>query len=123
LTAREGGLWAESDPAGNKLDAWPLNPDSAAGVEVCPVAVDCNAGTWPGRRKWLPFNAPLRKQRLIAMVCSDPPEGYARWTVRLVADWIRRMNRNRVKINWKFDRKAARRKFGYKRKSFKRSKT
>ena len=27
-----------------------------------------------------------QKQRLIAMVCSDPPEGYARWTVRLVAE-------------------------------------
>jgi putative transposase len=26
------------------------------------------------------------KQRIIAMVCSDPPEGYARWTVRLVAE-------------------------------------
>ena len=25
------------------------------------------------------------KQRIIAMVCSDPPEGRARWTVRLVA--------------------------------------
>ena len=25
------------------------------------------------------------------------------------------MNRDRIKINWKFDRKAARRKFGYKR--------
>jgi len=25
------------------------------------------------------------KQRVIAMVCSDPPEGRARWTVRLVA--------------------------------------
>jgi len=37
--------------------------------------------------------------------------------------WNRRMNRNRVQINWKFDRKAARRKFGYKRNSFKRSKT
>ena len=37
--------------------------------------------------------------------------------------WNRRMNRDRIKINWKFDRKAARRKFGYKRKSFKRSKT
>ena len=35
--------------------------------------------------------------------------------------WNRQMNRNRVKINWKFDRKAARRKFGYKRNSFKRS--
>jgi len=27
--------------------------------------------------------------------------------------WNRRMNRDRVKINWKFDRRAARRKFGY----------
>ena len=35
--------------------------------------------------------------------------------------WNRRMNRARVKINWKFDRKAARRKFGYKRKSSTRS--
>ena len=26
-----------------------------------------------------------QKQRIIAMVCSDPPEGRARWTVRLVA--------------------------------------
>jgi len=25
------------------------------------------------------------RQRIIAMVCSDPPEGYARWTVRLIA--------------------------------------
>jgi putative transposase len=27
-----------------------------------------------------------QKQRMIAMVCSDPPEGRARWTVRLVAE-------------------------------------
>ena len=27
-----------------------------------------------------------QKQRIIAMVCSDPPEGHARWTVRLVAE-------------------------------------
>src|SRR4051812_38506301 len=26
-----------------------------------------------------------QKQRIIAMVCSDPPEGSARWTIRLVA--------------------------------------
>jgi hypothetical protein len=37
--------------------------------------------------------------------------------------WTRRMNRDRVKITWKFDRKTARRKFGYRRKSFKRSET
>ena len=37
--------------------------------------------------------------------------------------WNRRMNHDRVHINWKFDRKAARRKFDYKRKSFMRSKT
>ena len=39
------------------------------------------------------------------------------------AAWNRRMNRNAVTINWKFDRKAARRKFGYKRNSIKRSQT
>jgi hypothetical protein len=33
------------------------------------------------------------------------------------------MNRTRTKINWKFDRKAARRKFGYKKHSFRRSET
>jgi transposase len=27
-----------------------------------------------------------QKQRVIAMVCSDPPAGRARWTVRLVAE-------------------------------------
>ena len=37
--------------------------------------------------------------------------------------WNRRVNRNRVKIDWKFDRKTARRKFDYKSKPFKRSQT
>jgi DDE superfamily endonuclease len=35
--------------------------------------------------------------------------------------WNRRINYARTKITWKFTRKAARRKFGYKRKSFTRS--
>jgi transposase len=35
--------------------------------------------------------------------------------------WNRQMSRNQVKINWQFDRKAARRKFGYTTNSFKRS--
>jgi hypothetical protein len=39
--------------------------------------------------------------------------------------WTRGINRDRKKINWRFDRRAARLKFGYKKlnKSFKRSKT
>ena len=28
---------------------------------------------------------PGQRQRIVAMVCSDPPEGYGRWTVRLIA--------------------------------------
>ena len=36
----------------------------------------------PGAAEVLDTN---QKQRIIAMVCSDPPEGRARWTVRLVA--------------------------------------
>jgi transposase len=37
----------------------------------------------PGAGEVLDTN---QKQRIIAMVCSDPPEGRARWTVRLVAE-------------------------------------
>ena len=37
--------------------------------------------------------------------------------------WNRRMNRAHTKINWKFDRKATRRTFRYKRNSFNRSET
>jgi putative transposase len=37
----------------------------------------------PGAAQLLDDN---QKQRLIAMVCSRPPEGRARWTVRLVAE-------------------------------------
>jgi len=40
---------------------------------------------------------------------------------REAAAWNRQINRAKTKINWKFDRKAARRKFGYKKNSFKRS--
>ena len=35
--------------------------------------------------------------------------------------WNRRMNRTRLKIDWQFNRKAARRKFGYQKNSFTRS--
>jgi transposase len=37
----------------------------------------------PGAAEVLDDN---QKQRLIAMACSSPPEGRARWTVRLVAE-------------------------------------
>jgi hypothetical protein len=37
--------------------------------------------------------------------------------------WNRRVSRDQVKINWRFDRKGAHRKVGYKYKSSKRSKT
>ncbi len=45
-----------------------------------------------------------QKQRLIAMVCSRPPEGRARWTVRLVAEeavkrkMVPRVGRETVRI-------------------------
>ena len=32
-----------------------------------------------------PTLEPSHRQRIIAMVCADPPEGHARWTVRLIA--------------------------------------
>jgi putative transposase len=33
----------------------------------------------------MPVLEPSHRQRIIAMVCADPPEGQARWTVRLIA--------------------------------------
>ena len=45
-----------------------------------------------------------QKQRLIAMVCSSPPEGRARWTVRLVAQeavkrkLVQRVGRETIRI-------------------------
>ena len=45
-----------------------------------------------------------QKERLIAMVCSNPPEGRARWTVRLVAEeavkrkLVSRVGRETVRI-------------------------
>jgi putative transposase len=36
----------------------------------------------PGAR---PLLGSDERQRIVAMVCSNPPEGYARWTVRLIA--------------------------------------
>jgi transposase len=43
-----------------------------------------------------------------------------RWQARA---WTRRINRAGTKINWRFDRQEARRKFGYKKTSFKQSET
>jgi transposase len=45
-----------------------------------------------------------QKQRIRAMVCSQPPEGYARWTVRLVAEeavkrkWVPQVGRETIRI-------------------------
>ena len=33
-----------------------------------------------------PLLNPTERQRIIAMVCSDPPEGQARWSVRLIVE-------------------------------------
>jgi len=37
---------------------------------------------WPGRPAVI---KEAEKQRIIAMVCAEPPEGQSRWTVRLIA--------------------------------------
>lgn len=37
----------------------------------------------PGRERVL---NPAHKQRIVAMVCGPPPEGRARWSVRLIAE-------------------------------------
>ena len=42
---------------------------------------------------------------------------------RETRSWTRGANRARVRINWKFDRKTARKQFGYKKNTFRQSKT
>lgn len=32
-----------------------------------------------------------QEARLVALTCSSPPEGYARWSLRLLADWVVQM--------------------------------
>ena len=39
-----------------------------------------------GKRQYLPKVDGEFEARLIAMTCSDPPPGYGRWTLRLLAD-------------------------------------
>jgi putative transposase len=45
-----------------------------------------------------------QSQRIIAMVCSPPPEGQARWSVRLIAQeavkrkWVRQVGRETVRL-------------------------
>ncbi len=42
-------------------------------------------------------------------------------TLKREPAWNRHLNRDHIRINWQFDRRAARRKFGYKKNSFTRS--
>jgi hypothetical protein len=37
-------------------------------------------------RNTKPILSPTEQQRIIAMACSDAPDGRARWTVRLIAE-------------------------------------
>ena len=62
-----------------------------------------------------------RSRDLLATMSGSPGIPDLKILRREAKAWNRRMNRDRVKIAWKFDRKTARRKFGYKRKSFTRS--
>jgi hypothetical protein len=56
---------------------------------------------WPGAR---PRIKATEKQRIIAMVCGEPPEGQARWSVRLIAaeavkrDLVPKIGRESVRI-------------------------
>ena len=56
---------------------------------------------WPGAPRRIKA---AEKQRIIAMVCAKPPEGRARWTVRLIAEeavkrkLVPRIGRERVRL-------------------------
>ena len=79
-----------------QLDAGQTASQVAASVSLTPKAVREIGRRYQeaGRERALydqqrpgavPLLEPSQRQRIIAMVCSDPPPGYARWTVRLIA--------------------------------------
>jgi putative transposase len=84
------------------LALWQLHEGKSASEAAAMVQLTSKAVREIGRRyqeagleqvlydKPRPGAIPLleenQRQRIIAMVCSDPPEGRARWTVRLVAE-------------------------------------
>ena len=79
------------------LDRGDSAPTVAAAVRLSPQAVRNIAQRYrthgldealyerprPGAAEVL---APTEKQRIIAMVCAEPPAGAARWTVRLITE-------------------------------------
>jgi len=50
---------------------------------------------------------------LVALSCSDPPDGHAQWSLRLLADseikaWESARNEMQVRVNWQFTAEDAR---------------
>ena len=80
-----------------QLDRGALAPEVARTVDLTPAAIRRIARRYQaGGVARAVFDAPRPgaaevlttpdKQRIIAMVCTAPPEGAARWTVRLIAE-------------------------------------
>jgi putative transposase len=81
----------------HQLAAGITAPQIAARLPLTPKAVrqiahrydsnGLNAALYERRRPGAkPVLDEAQKQRIVAMVCSDPPQGRARWTVRLIAE-------------------------------------
>jgi hypothetical protein len=69
-----------------------LTPKAVRGIGWRYLAGGLDAALYERSRPGAtPLLSVAERQRIIAMVCSDPPEGQARWTVRLVtSEAIRR---------------------------------
>jgi transposase len=72
-------------PAVAKMVHWTPQAVRRIGHRYKRGGLPCALYERPGRGAEPRLDGP-QKQRIIAMVCSPPPEGYARWTVRLVAE-------------------------------------
>ena len=80
-----------------QLDAGQTASEVGANLQLTPKAVreigqryedgDLERALYDKQRPGaVPVLEASQKQRIIAMVCSDPPAGRARWTVRLIAE-------------------------------------
>ena len=70
-------------------DVYHTTPTTVQNVRTSYVNIGLEATIYRKKRETPPVPAKVTgdvEAHIIALACSDPPEGYERWTVRLLAD-------------------------------------
>lgn len=81
----DGEVWTDERAA----NVFSVHPNTVRGIrqrfveEGLDSALNRRKQSWPSRKPLLDGE---KEARLIALRCSEPPQGYARWTLHLLAD-------------------------------------